>query len=102
MASHYSAVEKIAGGKTVSVDVWVENDLITKVKITGDFFMHPEEQLPALERVFEGAKVKFDWIDLERKLMMAVQDNSIQLVGVGSGAILSVLKKALSGEPKHD
>jgi len=102
MALHYSAVEKIKGGKTVSIDVWVENDLIAKVKLTGDFFMHPEEQINVLERVFEGAKVKFDWIELERKLMVAIQDNDIQLVGVGTGSILSVLRKASSGEPKND
>ena len=102
MALKHSAVEKVPGGKTVGIDVWVENGIMTKVKITGDFFMHPEEQLNVLERAFEGEKTSFDWINLERKLMTAVQDNQIQLVGVGTGAILSVLKKALSGEGKNE
>ena len=42
----------------VRVDAELESGVLSKVRITGDFFMMPEESLPALERHLDG--VKFD------------------------------------------
>ncbi|MEM4254881.1 MAG: lipoate protein ligase C-terminal domain-containing protein [Candidatus Norongarragalinales archaeon] len=92
----YSASEKVEGGKLVSIEVSVEKGLIAKAKITGDFFLHPEESITALENALVGVKVPFDWIDAEKKLLTVITDNQLNLVGVKSGNVISVLHKAVS------
>jgi len=40
---------KVPNGKLIRVKVEFENELIIKVQITGDFFIHPEESIDDLE-----------------------------------------------------
>ncbi len=100
MAETYSASQKVEGGKFVAVEVSVENGLMAKVKITGDFFLHPEESISDLENSLVGVKVPFDWIDTEKKLLTVITDKQLNLVGVKSGNIIAVLQKAVSEGPK--
>ncbi len=95
----YSAVEKIPGGKLLSLDARVEEGVIVNVKITGDFFLHPEERVEALERACENVRADFDWVVLQRKLDDAVRDNGITLFGISTQDIVRVLAKALGGQP---
>jgi len=101
LTEFHSAVEKVQGGKLVGIDVWVENGVIAKAKITGDFFLYPEETVTDLENALVGVQEKFDWVETEKKLLALVQQKNIQLVGVNTGAVLSVLFKALSGEARQ-
>jgi lipoate-protein ligase A len=48
---------KVEGGKLVKVQLRFEADKIKKVKITGDFFLHPEELIDELEKTLEGSRV---------------------------------------------
>jgi len=45
---------KVEGGKLVKVQLETEGTRIKKVKITGDFFLHPEELIEGLEKTMEG------------------------------------------------
>jgi len=53
-----SADYKGPGGKLVRVRLKQENGLISSVKITGDFFLVPEESLPKLEKMLEDVPIK--------------------------------------------
>jgi lipoate---protein ligase len=53
-----SADYKAPGGKLVRVRLREENGLIQSVKITGDFFLIPEESLGRLERMMEDAPLR--------------------------------------------
>lgn len=44
------SVYKIPGGKLVKIELEEKAGKIRKVKITGDFFMHPEEIIGELEK----------------------------------------------------
>ena len=96
----YSASEKVVGGKLVSIEVSAEDNVVSGVKITGDFFLHPEERISDLESSLVGVKIPFDWIDTEKKLLTAITDKRLELVGVKSGNIISVMQKAVSEGPK--
>jgi len=48
---------KVEGGKLVKVQLKSEGDKITEVKVTGDFFLHPEELIDELEKALEGSKL---------------------------------------------
>jgi len=45
---------KVEGGKLVKAQLETEGTRIKKVKITGDFFLHPEELIEELEKAVEG------------------------------------------------
>ncbi|MEM3014217.1 MAG: lipoate protein ligase C-terminal domain-containing protein [Candidatus Bathyarchaeia archaeon] len=46
---------KVEGGKLIKVQLEIENKKIKKVKITGDFFLHPEELIDDMEKAVAGA-----------------------------------------------
>lgn len=46
--------EKITNGKLVAIEVWADAGLVSRAKITGDFFLHPEEAIEAAERSLAG------------------------------------------------
>ncbi|MEM0217062.1 MAG: lipoate protein ligase C-terminal domain-containing protein [Candidatus Bathyarchaeia archaeon] len=46
---------KVAGGKLIRTTVTVENGIIRDIKLTGDFFMHPEDFIEELEETLRGA-----------------------------------------------
>ena len=96
----YSASEKVEGGKLVTIEVVADEGVVTKAKITGDFFLHPEESITDLENSLVGVKIPFDWIDAEKKVLTVITDKKLNLVGVKSGNLVSVLRKAVSEGPK--
>lgn len=45
---------KVAGGKLVRAMVEAENGVIRRVRLTGDFFIHPEDFIEVLEEALRG------------------------------------------------
>jgi lipoate---protein ligase len=48
---------KVPGGKLLRISADIENGIIRDIKITGDFFMHPEDAIERLEATLKGTKV---------------------------------------------
>ncbi|MBS7614552.1 hypothetical protein KEJ18_02305 [Candidatus Bathyarchaeota archaeon] len=48
---------KVEGGKLIKIQLETVDDKIKKVKITGDFFLHPEELIDDMERTVTGASL---------------------------------------------
>jgi lipoate-protein ligase A len=48
---------KVEGGKIIKVKLKLEDDKIKEVKITGDFFLHPEELIEELEKMLERSEL---------------------------------------------
>jgi lipoate-protein ligase A len=44
----------------IKVELSLVGDTISKISLSGDFFMYPEEALEQLEETLSGAKVDFD------------------------------------------
>ncbi len=53
---------KIPDGKMVKVRVEVRNDLIQRITILGDFFLHPEDTLEEMEQGLVGTRAEEDII----------------------------------------
>ena len=49
-----NAEYKVLGGKLIKVQLTTKGKLINKIKITGDFFLHPEELIEDLEKRLMG------------------------------------------------
>ena len=58
MCSSRSVDYKSFGGKLLRVRLTEENGRITSVRISGDFFLLPEDSLPRLEEMLEGVLLR--------------------------------------------
>ncbi|MFH1849221.1 MAG: lipoate protein ligase C-terminal domain-containing protein [archaeon] len=74
-------IYKVPGGKLVKVDL-AYGETIQKIRITGDFFMHPEEAIETIERELVGCKLSLD--ELDKKIAEVVSANDIQTFGINS------------------
>jgi hypothetical protein len=53
----YTAELKIPGGKLIRVKFSKRDDKISNIMISGDFFLHPEDEIEELERRLTGTKI---------------------------------------------
>jgi hypothetical protein len=67
-----SAEMKVPGGKLVRIKLDYEGNEITEIKITGDFFVHPEESVDELEKELAGS-----FEDVESKVKRFFVDNEV-------------------------
>ena len=84
---------KVPGGKLIAAEAEAEGGRIVRVKITGDFFMHPEEAIEDLEGSLTGVPV--DEGSLEEAVNGFFGGRSIELIGVASGDFVHVIRMSL-------
>jgi hypothetical protein len=85
---------KIPGGKLLACTVETKNDVITELKISGDFFMHPEETIGKLERTILGSKVA----DYPERIHGFFKNTKVTLLGVAVDDFINVIKLALDSQ----
>lgn len=85
---------KVPGGKLVEVRLEYD-DVIEKVEILGDFFLHPEESLVKIEKGLANTKVDSSEMDVTRKIEDIVKLSKIELVGITPEAIAKAIKMAV-------
>ena len=71
---------KVEGGKLIKVQLKLEDDKIKEAKITGDFFLHPEELIDELEKTLEGSEINEDV--LADHIKAFIKRNKAVLLGV--------------------
>lgn len=81
---------KVPGGKLIEAEVELEGEVIKYVKITGDFYFHPEEELEVLEEVLKGVVIH-EVGDVIRRFL---GERGIILVGVNVEDIIRVVVDA--------
>ncbi|MFN3621733.1 MAG: lipoate protein ligase C-terminal domain-containing protein [Nitrososphaerales archaeon] len=84
---------KVKGGKMIKVTLDVEENVIRRALIAGDFFLYPEEAIEQIEESLRGLNVVS--LDLERVLSDAVMRSGAQLLGVAVEDIASAVRLAL-------
>ncbi|NJD52030.1 MAG: hypothetical protein FIB07_04100 [Candidatus Methanoperedens sp.] len=92
MIAHCS--RKVKEGKIVKVEVEFD-DVIKKLRITGDFFLHPEEVLDDIEKSMVGLKKNVSSDAMVIKIRNIVRDYNTQMIGISPESIAEVLKEAL-------
>jgi len=85
---------KIPGGKLLACTVETQNDVINELKISGDFFMHPEETIGKLERAILGSKVT----DYPDRIRGFFKNTKVTLLGVAEDDFINVIKLALDAQ----
>ncbi len=90
-----NVTKKIIGGKLVRIDV-AFGERIETVKITGDFFLHPEDTLEEIIDVLEGTLLPVQHEELVQKVAAVLEKNNAQLIGAGADDIITILEEAVA------
>ena len=85
---------KVPEGKLVSAEIEEDGVRLINVKITGDFFMHPEEAILNLEKELIGVRVA----ELEEIIGRFFSKNNIRLFGVSPKDFIHVIRLALESD----
>lgn len=87
---------KMPRGKLVVVDFDVIGDVIHNVRITGDFFLYPEDSLDALVSGLEGAPASAG-VDTYRELIAHAVPEGTEMVGFSPEGIAIATVRAQEG-----
>lgn len=80
-------------GKMLRLDV-TYTDHIESLKITGDFFLHPEETLDEIVSELTGVTVPFQKDVLRRKTRYILESNEAEMIGITVEDIINTLEEA--------
>ena len=85
---------KMPGGKLVVADLEVRNGKLTRVRISGDFFLEPDSALTLIDVALEGLAAEAD--DTQRAAMVeAALGPNVRMYGVSPEAIAVAVQRAL-------
>jgi lipoate-protein ligase A len=73
------ATYKVEGGKLIKVQLREREGKIQEIRITGDFFLHPEELIEELEKALIGKPLKER--DLAESIRSLIQKKEATLLG---------------------
>ena len=91
-----SATRKVPGGKLVKAQVEY-GYILEHVKITGDFFLHPEEAINDIENAILSCHHSDSEKIFKNKILEVVEKKKIQMVGVTADDFAKVIKEAIRG-----
>ncbi|MBN1534954.1 MAG: biotin--protein ligase [Spirochaetes bacterium] len=86
---------KREGEKLLRLYLTLEGDTIARVRITGDFFVYPEEAIETIEASLEGMKREEE--ELIRRIETLIRSRGIQLVGISAETIAIAVVMAGGG-----
>lgn len=87
---------KVPGGKLVRATVRFGEERIESVKLTGDFFLYPEEALDRVEDALAGKPVDAGRVALSETVEFVLEDAEAQLVGVGPDDVAIAVLDAIA------
>ncbi len=88
------ASQKVKEGKLVKVEVECDG-FIKKIKITGDFFLHPEDVLETIEKSILGLRKDAGKDEIASRIHEIVEANDVQMIGISTESLAQVIKEAL-------
>jgi len=89
-----SGLRRVPEGKTLKIDLVVDEDRIKDIVISGDFFAYPTEAIEELEDDLKGSRVD-EALDIVEKYR-----DKIVIVGASIDEIKDLLKELIMQEPR--
>ncbi|MEB3370819.1 lipoate--protein ligase family protein [Saccharopolyspora mangrovi] len=86
---------KVPGGKLVAVDVEVAAGRLSDVRVSGDFFLEPDEALESINASLVGAPVSAEAEELVRRIRGGLPEEA-RLVGFSAEAVATAVRRALT------
>lgn len=91
----YHAINKIAGGKLLRVKIEAD-EFISSINITGDFFLHPEDALPFVEKKLAGLRAHETGQYYARIISEALEEQGATFIGVTAADIAQTICEAFA------
>lgn len=88
------AEHKVTNGKLLKARFEGAQHIVS-LRFFGDFFLHPEETLFALEKTFSGKSIHFAPGEIEKQLQQVLEQNKAELVGATAADFVLVVRKAI-------
>lgn len=85
---------KVPGGKLVVVDLTVADGRLATVQVSGDFFLHPDDALDAINAALVGMPVDADAPRLAAAVEAALGPE-VDLYGLTTGGVAVAVRRAL-------
>jgi lipoate-protein ligase A len=86
------SVYKVPDGKLIKVKLWTEGESISKVTITGDFFLHPEYVLENIEAAL--IDVPLLEVEITSAIDTVIQEEEATLIGATSSDFSRAILRA--------
>ena len=90
----FQAKQKVKEGKVVKVEVDCDN-VIHDIKITGDFFIHPEDMLDEIEKSIIGLERSASVETITSTIQNRIVHREVQMMGISPGSIALLIREAL-------
>lgn len=85
---------KVPGGKLVVVDLSVEDGRLADVRVSGDFFLEPDDALAAIDAALTGLPVATDARQIAAAVTTALPEGAV-LLGFSADAVATAVRRAL-------
>lgn len=92
--THTEVSKKILDGKLIRIEIDVEDNLVRSVKITGDFFLFPENTLEEIENSIIESALPLDKEELTTRIKNVLRFNEAELVGASPEDISLLVEEA--------
>lgn len=86
---------KVPGGKLVVIDLDIQDERLTHVRLSGDFFLEPPEALDTINQALCGLSAQASAEDITTAVEAALPADA-ELFGFSPAAIAVVLRRALA------
>ncbi|MFP4423950.1 MAG: lipoate protein ligase C-terminal domain-containing protein [Candidatus Woesearchaeota archaeon] len=80
---------KVPGGKLLRLEVELDKEIIGSIKLSGDFFVHPETAIAKIEGLLEGKRID----EVEDVLNNFIRKNNIELIGFDASDLAKALER---------
>ena len=91
----FQAKQKVKEGKVLKVELDCD-ELIRNVRITGDFFLHPEDILEEIEKSIIGLERNADLETIISNIQRTLSSRDVQMIGISPESIARLVKEALA------
>lgn len=85
---------KVPGGKLVVVDLDVRDGRLADVRLSGDFFLEPDDALPLIDAALTGLPVSADAATIAAAVTAALPEGAV-LLGFSAEAVATAVRRAL-------
>ena len=85
--------EKIPDGKMIAIEVWASGSVVSRAKITGDFFLHPEEMIARLEGALVGIPLSAAEAEVADRIRAALGGS--ELIGASADDFARIFVRAV-------
>lgn len=80
---------KVPNGKLLRLELAMDEDIISSIKISGDFFVHPEKAIMEIEGLLTGKRVD----EVENVVNAFIAKNNIELIGFEASDLVKALRR---------